>query len=336
MDRRGATFWIDLGAQQRRRTTISIQVVLHPAQVPGLVERLRSTDGIILVEAVDDDEVCHALSSHDSVLVTYRWQDRFLTNRLKWVQGTGAGFEQYPIDRFAAANVVLTTATGVHPVVAESAVGLLLALTRNIGRSALERGDRVWQQRDGTEIAGSTIGIVGLGTIGEAFARRMQGWDVELIGIKRDPNSYHGVVERVYGPDELLKICAESDVLVVTAPGSVDTQHMIGRAELDALGAGWFVNVGRGSVVDERALVIALTEGNLLGAGLDVFEVEPLPSESPLWSLENVVITPHSAGNTPRYGERLVKIFHNNLDVFRGRGGQWINRVVGGRRLDES
>ena len=315
---------------------MSIQVVLHPARVPGLVEELRGTQGITLIEAADNDEVYEALLSADSVLVTYVWHDRFLTDGLKWVQGTGAGYEQYPLDRFASTEVVLTTATGVHAVVAEAAVGLVLALTRNIAQSVRDAADHVWQPRDGVELAGSTVGIVGLGTIGEAFARRMQGWDVDIVGFKRDPSSYRGMVEKVYGPDQLLNICTDSDVLVVTLPASVDTHHMIGKAELDALGAGWFVNVGRGSVVDEQALVAALTDGELRGAGLDVFEVEPLPDESPLWNLENVVITPHSAGNTPRYGERLAKIFRNNLDVFSGTEDRWINRVVDGRRLDRS
>jgi D-2-hydroxyacid dehydrogenase (NADP+) len=315
---------------------MSIQVVLHPDGVPGLVEELRSTEGIALVEAADNDEVYAALSAEDSVLVTYTWQDRFLTEGLEWVQGVGAGYEQYPLDQLDAAGVTLTTATGVHVVVAESAVGLLLALTRNIAHSIRDATSHVWQSRDGVELAGSTVGIVGLGTIGEAFAERMQGWDVDLIGFKRDPSSYRGVVETVYGPDQLLDLCREADVLVVTLPGSVETQHMIGQAQLEALGAGWLVNVGRGSVVDERALVTALADGDLLGVGLDVFEVEPLPKTSPLWDFENVVITPHSAGNTPRYGERLAKIFRHNLDVFAGGDGRWINRVVDGRRLDES
>lgn len=315
---------------------MSVQVVLHPAGVPGLDEELRNIQGIRLVEAADNDAVYDALSSEDSILLTYTWQDRFLTDGLKWVQGVGAGYEQYPLEQFDAAEVTLTTATGVHVVVAESAVGMLLALMRNIAHSIRDTSKRVWQPRDGVELAGSTIGIVGLGTIGEEFARRMQGWDVNLIGFKRDPGSYSGVVETVYGPDQLLDLCRESDVLVITLPGSEATQHIIGREQLEALGAGWLVNVGRGSVVDEDALVGVLTDGELRGAGLDVFEVEPLPTTSPLWDLENVVITPHSAGNTPRYGERLAKIFRHNLDVYNGADAPWINRVVDGRRLDES
>ena len=107
---------------------MSIQVVLHPAGVPGLVEELRDTPGIALVEAADSDAVYAALSAQDSVLVTYTWEERFLTGGLQWVQGVGAGYEQYPLERFDASGVNLTTATGVHVVVAESAVGLLLGL----------------------------------------------------------------------------------------------------------------------------------------------------------------------------------------------------------------
>lgn len=315
---------------------MAVQVVLHPAGVPGLLEELRQTDGIELVEAADNDDVFHALSARESVLVTYTWQDRFLTEHLRWIQGVGAGYEQYPLDRLDAANVTLTTATGVHVVVAESAIGLLLSLTRTIAHSVRDMLSRQWIPRDGVELAGSTVGILGLGTIGEEVARRLQGWDVELIGFKRDPSSYNGVVDTVYGPDQLLDLCRKCDVLIVTLPGSDETTHLVGAEELEALGSGWLVNVGRGSVVDEQALAVALTDGKLRGAGLDVFEVEPLPDGSPLWGLPNVVITPHSAGNTPRYGERLARIFRTNLHVHTGGDGSWINRVVDGRRLDAS
>ena len=226
---------------------------------------------------------------------------------------------------FDQEGVTLTTATGVHAVVAEAAFGLLLALTRHIADAVNDAKTHTWVEREGPEIAGSTIAIIGLGTIGEAFARRAQGWEVELIGYKRDPDSYTGIVDRVYGPDSLLDVCAMADTIVLTLPGATDTNHLIGAAELEALGAGFLINVGRGSVVDEQALIAALTTGELRGAGLDVFEVEPLPIDSQLWDMPNVVITPHTAGATPRYGERLAKIFRQNLAAFQGDDTPWVN-----------
>jgi phosphoglycerate dehydrogenase-like enzyme len=312
------------------------RAVLHPLSVTGLADELERMEDVELIQAADDDEVAEALEGGASILLTYTWRPRFLTPSLRWIQGVGAGYEQYPLEVFEREGVVLTTATGVHVVVAEAAFGLLLALTRRIADAVRDAQSHRWLVREGPEIAGSTIGIIGLGTIGEAFARRAQGWDVELIGFKRDPGSYSGVVEHVYGPDRLLDVCRMSDVLIITMPGSEDTKHLIGEAELAALGDGWLVNVGRGSVIDEQALIAALTDGDLRGAGLDVFETEPLPDDSPLWDMPNVVMTPHSAGDTPRYGERLAGIFHQNLRAFSGEDTHWVNRVVDGKRLDRS
>ena len=312
-----------------------IRTVLHPLGVTGFVPELERIDDIELIQAADDDEVEAALAAGVPILLTYTWRDTFFMPSLRWIQGVGAGFEQYPLERFDQEGVTLTTATGVHAVVAEAAFGLLLALTRHIADAVNDAKTHTWVEREGPEIAGSTIAIIGLGTIGEAFARRAQGWEVELIGYKRDPDSYTGIVDRVYGPDSLLDVCAMADTIVLTLPGATDTNHLIGAAELEALGAGFLINVGRGSVVDEQALIAALTTGELRGAGLDVFEVEPLPIDSQLWDMPNVVITPHTAGATPRYGERLAKIFRQNLAAFQGDDTPWVNRVVDGIRRDE-
>lgn len=314
---------------------MTTRVVLHPSRVTGIAAELAATGGVELVDARTETEVIDALASGVPVLLTYRWKPEFLRPGLRWIQGMGAGFEQYPLADLDARGIVLTTATGVHVSVAESAVGLILALTRRLGEAVRNSVAHEWKALQGPEVAGSTVGIIGLGTIGEGVARRLQGWDVHLVGVKRRPEDYAGVVPEVYGPDRLVEVCRRCDIVVVTLPGSEETRHMIGAAELAALGDGYLVNVGRGSVVDEAALVAALEAGTLRGAGLDVFETEPLPADSPLWDMENVVITPHSAGNSPRYGERLAAIFRRNLAVFLGGEGPWINRVVDGVRHDE-
>jgi phosphoglycerate dehydrogenase-like enzyme len=218
--------------------------------------------------------------------------------------------------------------------VAEGVYGLLLALTRDIAGAARDQQARVWGGEPGPTLAGSTMAIIGLGTIGEAVARRAQGWDLDVIGVKGHPEEYDGVVGEVYGPDRLLDVCARADILVLTLPDTPDTRGLIGAAELEALGRGWLVNVGRGSVVDEAALVEALASGKLAGAGLDVFEQEPLPPESPLWAMPNVVVTPHNLGNSTDYAPRLAEIFAHNLSAYQGTAGWWVNRVVEGRRRD--
>lgn len=307
-------------------TVRTVDAVRHPLSVsihPGALDDL---EGLRVIEARSDEEVVDLLRDGVEVLITHAWRDEFLQPSLRWVQGEGAGYEQYPLDELAARGVVLTTARGVHACVAEMAVGLLLAMTRGIARSVREGGDRRWSppppgDRGSWELAGSTVGILGLGAIGEQVARRLVGWEVELIGCKRDPSSYRGVVPRVVAAGDLRALCEEVDVLISTVPGSADNVALLGAAEFEALGEAWFVNVGRGRVVDEPALVEALTRGRLRGAGLDVFSVEPLPPSSPLWTLDHVVITPHSGGRTHRYAQRLIEIVAANLVVFQAMTG---------------
>ena len=308
------------------------KVVLHPVRMTCIAEELHHLDSIELIDASSDDEVEAALDHGVSIMITCVWQDRFLKPRLKWIQGIGAGYDQFPLVELDRDGIVLTTATGVHVCVAEAAFGLLLALTRRIAQAVRDAHSRQWIVSEGSEVAGSTLAIIGLGTIGEQVARRASGWDVDVIGYKREPEHYDGIVRRVFGPGQLLEVCRMADILVLTLPATDETHHLIGAAELEALGAGWLINVGRGSVVDELALIGALTNGELLGAGLDVFEQEPLPEGSPLWDMSNVVITPHIAGMTPRYGERLATIFQHNLRAFLGEDVPWMNQVAGGKR----
>jgi D-2-hydroxyacid dehydrogenase (NADP+) len=315
---------------------MTYRVVLYPEQPPGVREQLTALDDFELVTPSDADGVYDELVAGAPILVTFRWEDRFLQPSLRWIAGEGAGFEQYPLEKLDEAGVVLTTATGVHTVsVAEHTMGLLLALTRKIGEATRDAVDHVWHERPGTDLEGLTGAVLGLGTIGEAIAKLAKAFGMEVIGYKRNPDDYDGSVDEVFGPDDLIEVCERADVLFVVLPGGDETYHLISREALQALGPGWIVNVGRGPVVDEDALVESLTAGQLRGAGLDVFETEPLPDDSKLWDLPNVVLTPHTAGDSPRYGERWVEIFRQNLRALDGEG-PWINRVVDGTRRYES
>lgn len=305
------------------------RVVLHPVHPPGLSTLLADVDGVAIALPDDDDGVLDELVDGAEILVTYRWEDRFLTESLVWVQAISAGLEQFPIDVLASRGVRLTSARGAHaPAVAEHAVALLLAVVRRIGEAMRDVPDRRWRPfRDSYEISGRTLGVLGLGVIGEEVATRAVGMGMRVVGSKRRPDDYRGVAEWVVGPDDTLAVCRASDVVVVALPHSADTVGVVGPVELEALRGGWLVNVGRGSVVDEGALIAALTDGTLLGAGLDVFTKEPLPVDSPLWGLANVVITPHAAWSSDRLAARLVDLFAENMSAFRG-AGEWRNLIV--------
>lgn len=307
-----------------------IRVVLHPWFTTGVDSALHKVPGVDLLVAADQDEVAAALAEGAEVLVTSYWREDFLTPSLRWIAGTGAGFEQYPLADLAANGVVLTTAHGVHSAcVAEHAFALLLACTREIGRSARNMTRHRWERLTGEELNGKRMLVVGLGLIGEQVARRAQAWDMDVAGIKRDPDSYEGCLSDVRDPSALDELCEWADVVVLSAPATPDTRGLIGERELSLLGPGWLVNVGRGALVDHDALFKALSKGELRGAGLDVTDPEPLPEDFPLWDLENVVISAHSAGDSPGYGSRWGRLFERNLSAFTG-DGAWHNRV--GRR----
>lgn len=300
-------------------------VVLHPQHQSGVKEALEALEEIRLVCPPSEADVRGALME-ESVLVTYIWKDAYLQPGLRWLQSHSAGYNQYPIEALRERGIVLTSASGVHIVCAEHAIGLLLALTRDIHLSIRDMPLRRWNLHVAPEIGGRTIVIAGLGAIGEATARRLAGWDVRLIGITRSPGSYAGVLEDVRPLAELERACAEASILMVALPLAPETQHLVSGRVLDALGRGWVTNVSRGPVIDEAALIERLRDGRLIGAGLDVTEQEPLPADSPLWDLPNVVISPHMAGLTPRCGERLAQLLSHNLRAYQGLE-PWKNRI---------
>ena len=300
-------------------------VVLHPMHQSGVREALALMSEIELLCPETESAVRDALAS-DSVLVSYIWHDEYLRTGMRWLQSHSAGYNQYPIDALRERGIILTSASGVHIVCAEHAIGLLLALTRDIHLGIRAMPARTWDTHVAPEVGGRTVVIAGLGAIGEAIAVRLVGWDVRLIGVTRSPKEYRGALEDVRPLSALADACREASILMVALPLAAETRHLVSAEVLDALGAGWVTNVSRGPVIDEAALIERLRDGRLLGAGLDVTETEPLPADSPLWDIPNVVITPHMAGLTPRCGERLAKLLTENLRAYRGMG-PWRNRI---------
>lgn len=304
-----------------------VHVVLGPTSTQGFVDALEAVPGVASVTPGDMGTVGDLLQDAD-VLVSFRWSDDWILPSLRWIQSISAGTDQFPLDELADAGVVLTSAVGIHAVqVSEHAFGLLLSLTRGIAPAIRNQMDHEWEWSRVVDLDGMTLGVLGLGTIGESVARKGKAFGMHVIGTKRDPSTYEGVADEVLDPDGTLEIFRRSDAVIVTLPGGAQTAGIVGADELAALQDGFLVNVGRGSVVDEPALVEALRTGTLRGAGLDVFEDEPLPDGNALWDLPNVVVSPHLAGASPKYAERLASLFERNLAAFRGEG-EWVNRVV--------
>ncbi|MEF8887249.1 MAG: D-2-hydroxyacid dehydrogenase, partial [Haloarculaceae archaeon] len=247
------------------------------------------------------------------------------------IQALSSGVDFLDLEAIADNGVALTNAAGVHAEpIAEQVLGYLLTFERGIHTGIQQQQEGVWQRYSGGEIRGKTLGIVGLGAIGSRAAEYAQAFGMTVVGTKRDPDAAPEAVDEGYAPEGLFEVLGRSDYVLLSCPLTPETRGLVGRAELGAMkGDAVLVNVARGEVVDEEALIYALQQGGIRGAALDVFEEEPLPPESPLWDLPNVVVTPHMAGSTPHKFERIAEVFAANYEAFAdGRLDELTNRVV--------
>jgi phosphoglycerate dehydrogenase-like enzyme len=227
-----------------------------------------------------------------------------------------AGVDHLPLDALAERGVAVTNASGVHgPNIAEHVLGWMLTFARRLDEGRRRQRRREWRRfQSFTELADSTVTVVGLGSIGEAIVARLEGFDVNTVGARYSPEK-GGPTDEVVGYDDLPEVLPGTDVLVLACPLTETTEGLIGEAELDALPTdAIIVNVARGGVIDTPALVDALRSNALHGAALDVTDPEPLPSDHDLWGFENVFLTPHVAGHTPKYWERRADILVENVE----------------------
>jgi len=246
---------------------------------------------------------------------------------LDWLHSFSAGVDDVFFRRLLERGVRVTTSSGAHAVpIAQTVILYLLALSRDLPRWLDEQRRRVWNPRSIRDLQGLVLGVVGLGPIGLEVARLGAALQMRVIGIRRRPRGDEPC--ETWSLAELPKLLPLADFLVLALPLADGTRHLIDAAALAAMKrSAVLVNVGRGGLVDEPALVAALETGALAGAGLDVFETEPLPESSPLWQLPNVLITPHSSGTSSGNLHRASEIFLDNLRRY-VRGEPLVNEVA--------
>jgi phosphoglycerate dehydrogenase-like enzyme len=250
---------------------------------------------------------------------------------VRWVQccwaGSGEQVRAAELPRSTLERVAFTSAAGLHAgMLAEFVFLGLLALRKDLRKLERLRERRAWDHFPNGELAGSTLAVVGVGHIGAAVARAAHGFGMNVIGVTRDGAPRVGLDE-VFSIARLTEAFARADAAVVTLPATDATRGLVDARALAALRPeAIFCNVGRGSVVDQAALVAALRAGALAGAVLDVFEPEPLPTDNPLWTMENVIFAPHTMALSWRENERLVDLFIENLRRF-ARGDALLNRI---------
>jgi len=234
---------------------------------------------------------------------------------LRWVQQPHAGVEGFMYPAFKASDVILTNCRGLYGrQIAEHAFALLLSLTRDIPDHLEFMKRKHWERLPSIELAGMTMGILGLGGIGRAIAARAKAFEFNVIAVDPEPIDKPDTVEHLGTLDWLPALMSRSNVVMVCCPSTPETHKLLSHKEFTRLPDGsYLVNVSRGRIIDEEALIAALRSGKLAGAGLDVTYTEPCPPDSPLWTEPNVILTSHSAGASQHIRTRAMRLFIDNL-----------------------
>ncbi len=293
---------------------------LSPKQVESVAETVPEME---LLVSNDREEIACRL---DEIEIATGYFPRDLLGtapQLKWYQQWGGAgtdwLSRYP--EIIEKDFVLTNAAGAHAVpISEHIFGMLLMFARKLHTSRDHQKEKTWKSFEADELfelAGKTMLLIGVGGIGRRVARLAGIFEMRVIGIRRHPDIPAPGVEMMYAPEQLSEVLPQADVVVLTAPLTPDTRHLLGEIEFRLMKrSAILINTGRGGTIDEPVLIRALQEGWIAGAGLDVFETEPLPQDSPLWGMENVILTAHYSGWNPNFDERAFDIFIDNLKLY--------------------
>jgi D-2-hydroxyacid dehydrogenase (NADP+) len=304
-----------------------------------LHERFAALDTGINSFAVRDFETLEKrIGEADVLVISGLWQHRLLerATKLRFIQSIGAGTDQFSHDELANQGIRLASARGVnYRAVAEHAMALILALSRRLPEARDNQARQVWRGMIGDlatredELDAKTLLVVGLGQIGGRLAQLAKAFDMRVIGLRRDPAKGGGAADTVHSIGELRFFLPEADFVALTCPLTKETENLLDAAALAKMkSSAYLVNVARGRIVDEAALIEALAARRIAGAGIDVTVEEPLAPNSPLWQMEQVLLTPHTAGETRRYEDNVIEILRDNLGRLGRREPQLRNQVI--------
>jgi phosphoglycerate dehydrogenase-like enzyme len=294
---------------------------------PAHVERLmREFPHHRFLHAHNEDDGMELIADAEVAFSAQVYREQLVRGaRLRWIHSPAAGVGGMLYPEMRARDVVITNSRGMAAeTMAEHALAVTLAMFRRLPLAVRRQAERRWAQNEisagipNRAVAGSRILLVGLGAIGSAIAAKFSALGARVSGIRRRPgNGAPPGVEEVAGPDKLHQMLSVADVVIISAPETSATRHLIGTPQLEAMKRdALLINLSRGKLVDEAALAAALQSGPIGGAALDVFEHEPLADGSPLWSLPNVLITPHTSGFRPDHWDAATRLFSENLRRF--------------------
>ncbi len=275
------------------------------------------------------DEFVQRVGEADVVSASGMWKNDIIPHatKLKFVQSISSGMDQYSKEMLGAKGIRLASAAGVNArAVAEHALALILAVFRRLPEARDNQHKKVWRgmlgdltQRE-DELGGKTLLVVGMGRIGSHLAKLAKAFDMKVIGIRRDPKAGTNGADEIHGMGDLVKLVPQADIVALTCALTPETTGLMSAAAFAAMKpSSVFVNVARGKVSDEAALIATMEGNKIWAAALDVTAEEPLPAASPLWTMPNVFITPHTAGETRAYEDNVIDILIENLDrLWRG------------------
>lgn len=278
----------------------------------------------------DRAQLPDALRDADILIVSWRLPAGSVASAgsLKWIHSIGAGVDGILTPDVLESKAVVTSSSGIHrEPISEHVLAFMLSFVRCFHTFARQQMRKEWKRYELQELAGKTLGIIGLGEIGSEIAVKAKALGMRVIAVKRTPGEKPNSVDALWTQDRVKDLLGDSNFVVLSLPLTSETRGFIGEPELRAMKkSAYLINISRGKIVQEPKLIQALREGWIAGAGLDVFEEEPLPEKSELWEMPNVIVTPHVAGSNPQYTERAMTIFEENLMRFL-KGEELLNLV---------
>lgn len=291
---------------------------------PWFADRLRSEFPDLEVDQLNSYESVEQHIADVEILfgISIRPEQFLAARKLRWIHSQAAAVHQLMFPELVKSNVIITNARDVHgPVVAEQVIAMIYALAKQIPAAVRFQQKHEWGQdaiskmTAPRELAGATVGLVGVGSIGRNVAKHAAALGMRVVAVREHPEKGKPEhVEEVWSSSQLLRLLGQSDYVVLSTPVTAETKGIIGKEQLAAMKPhARLINVGRGPLIDETALIDALRGGKIGGAALDVFDKEPLPADSPLWDLDNLLILPHTAGISEKMWERHYALFSENL-----------------------
>jgi D-2-hydroxyacid dehydrogenase (NADP+) len=302
-------------------TSLLIILAMPPEIVTQYDSRLRTAFPQLTINLVDHHSKVGPHIGGADILLTFAPMitDQVVREavNLKWIQALGTGVDNLVDLPSLRRDVIVTNLQGIHGApMSEAAIMAMLALSRDLPRAIRNQDRHLWERWPASLLDGKKVGIVGIGVIAEALAPKCKAMAMTVVGISSIQRTVVGF-DRMYGRDEFVLAVRDLDYLVVLTPYSPATHHIVNAAIFSAMKpTSYFINLARGGVVDEGALIQALENGQIAGAALDVFSHEPLPEDHPLWSMKNVMVTPHLGGFYDGYADRALPVVEENIRRF--------------------